>query len=293
MPENSGSPQNLNLLHDNGSTPSTSSDETGNPFNQNTISPSALSSTGSLVTSNNGQGAPTGSQGSREAVNNAGLAGLGTRGNNGGGMPPREGMPNQPSSRPVSRGSSMHFNGHYGHPRTPSNVSSGYMSGLPAGLAGSSMQQLPLGSKGSMVLYRLADSPATHTTGLPSSTHPTANPQSATNSNRNSGASDSASAALIPPTNPFGGGNGSNRSSIISFGMGYGEDTDSKYPSLREHPSMGLLSVRSDGTGTSAGTGKRFDYPPRHCTFSYSGFPRYRLWFRWSLPNHCCTYRKR
>ncbi|KAK1221780.1 hypothetical protein PQX77_015398 [Marasmius sp. AFHP31] len=257
MPANSGSPQNLNLLHDNASTPSTSSDETGNPFNQNTISPSALSSTGSLVSPNNGQGAPTGSQGSREAVNNAGVAGLGTRGSSGG-APPREGMPN-PSSRPASRGSSMHFNGHNTHPRTSSNVSSGQVPGLPTGFAGSSMQQLPLGSTGSMVLYRLADSPHTHTSGLPSSTHPTSNPQSATNSNRNSNASDSASAALIPPTNPFGGGNGSNRSSIISFGMGYGEDTDSRYPSLREHPSMGLLSVRSDGTGTSnTGSGYGF-----------------------------------
>ncbi|KAL0572397.1 hypothetical protein V5O48_009557 [Marasmius crinis-equi] len=244
MPATSDSPPQLNLLHDNASTPSTSSEEAGNPFNQNTISPSALSSTGSLVP-NGGQGTAVSSEGSRESGNNAGLAGLGSP-RNGGSVGSRESAANP--SRPVSRGSSMHLN----NARTNS--------GLPTGFASSSMQQLPAGSHGSMVLYRLADSPGTHVSGLPSSAHPSSNPQSADNSQRNSSASDTPTAALIPPSRPFGGGSGSNRSSMVSFGMGYGEDTDSRYPSLREHPSMGLLSVKSDGTGTSTGTGVGYGF---------------------------------
>ncbi|KAG7095496.1 hypothetical protein E1B28_006235 [Marasmius oreades] len=231
---------------DHSDTPSVSSEEAGNPFTQNVVSSSAMSSAGSLV-------APidvvTGADANREMANNAGV---GSGGITAGSATSRSTVAHS-ASRPVSRGSSVHLSGSNGPPRIPSTVSSGASSIMPSGFASSSIYNLPAGGKGSMVLYRLADPTSPHPPGLPSSAYPGSNPQSATNSNRNSSASDSVNVALIPPMKPFGGG-GSNRSSVVSFGLGYGEDTDNKYPSLREHPSMGLLSVRSDGTGTSNGT---------------------------------------
>ncbi|KAF9269559.1 beta-glucan synthesis-associated [Marasmius fiardii PR-910] len=244
-----------NLLQDNADTPSMSSDEALNPFNQNVLSSSAMSSAGSLVTPSSGT---TGADTPREVSNNAGV---GSGGIQGASVSSRNAVAH-PGSRPVSRGSSIQL-GANGPPRNPSTISA-------SGFASSSMQNLAGSGKGSMVLYRLADPSSTHPSGLPSSVNPASNPQSATNSNRNSAASDSVNAALIPPTKPFGGGSGSNRSSVISFGMGYGEDTDSKYPSLRERPSMGAgygfggLSLTTAARIANAESQSPFTHHPVH-----------------------------
>ncbi|KAI3607332.1 glycoside hydrolase family 16 protein [Moniliophthora roreri] len=106
-----------------------------------------------------------------------------------------------------------------------------------SGFASSSMQHLPMGSKGSMVLYRLAGED-----------------DRVSRSNRSSGNSDTN--ALLPPKAKFtAGDNGSGTSSTrSSISFGFGEDVDHKYPVFHNSSTQHLNHVPSSLSHNSTGS---------------------------------------